>query len=748
MRRFSLDGNWRLCYRLEDGVEKVNPSDWGECIGAVVPGNVELDLVRAGIEDDPFYGENIYKLRKYEFYQWLYQREFELPEGFLGEDVILRFNGLDTYGTVWINGIEVGRSDNMLVEHEMTVSSALRAGVNEICVRIDSALNAARGMDAPVSLMGNDGSEEIALLRKAPHSFGWDIAPRILSAGIWRSVELYVRPKSWIREVYYTFIDGSLQVRYRYVTDAPMIEGMSVRVRGICGDSEFCGESGSKFVSETFGVYVPNAKMWYPKGYGAQNLYDVTFELLRDGVVMDSRTERIGFRSVRIERAYEVGREEFKIWVNNTPIMAKGSNWVAVDAFHSRDAERLPAALALLDDIGCNIVRCWGGDVYEDHAFYDFCDEHGILVWQDFSMGCAIYPQSDEFAAVIEAEAVKVVRSLRNHACIMTWAGDNEVDEAYGWMGRKLPHSRYNRITREVLPRVIGSHDPYRDFIPSSPYIPDDVENGWNVPEQHNWGPRDYFKGDFYKHSTAHFISEAGYHGCPSVKSLAKFIPADELLPIGGKGAWTTHNADYTLIRERGYDRNELMTNQVKVMFGEVPEDLDSYAIASQLSQAEAKKFFIETTRLKKWRRTGIIWWNLLDCWPQISDAVVDYYYEKKLAYTFIKRVQQPICLMMGESEAWKHNVTLGNDGCWSGEVKYTVEDGEDGRVLMSGSVWSGANENVYLGQLPSIPGEQRLYLLRWEIDGVAGCNHYVSGFVPFDFRRYREVWLPIIERG
>ena len=154
---------------------------------------------------------------------------------------------------------------------------------------------------------------------------------------------------------------------------------------------------------------------------------------------------------------------------NGVPILCKGANWVPLDAFHSRDAQRYEQALSLFRETNCNIVRCWGGNVYEDHAFYDICDESGILVWQDFSLACAIYPQTDEFAKIIEREAAAAVVKLRNHPSILLWSGDNEVDAMYYNFGYDLPHVRNNRLSREVLPRVAASHDPFRFFLPSSP---------------------------------------------------------------------------------------------------------------------------------------------------------------------------------------------------------------------------------------------------------------------------------------
>lgn len=456
----------------------------------------------------------------------------------------------------------------------------------------------------------------------------------------------------------------------------------------------------------------------------------------------------LGIRTFEVQTNFVPGDDgEFKVLANGVPILCKGANWVPLDAFHSRDAQRYEQALSLFRETNCNIVRCWGGNVYEDHAFYDICDESGILVWQDFSLACAIYPQTDEFAKIIEREAAAAVVKLRNHPSILLWSGDNEVDAMYYNFGYDLPHVRNNRLSREVLPRVAASHDPFRFFLPSSPYIPLTVSGDLNVPEQHNWGPRDYFKGDFYRHSSAHFISEIGYHGCPAVSSLRQFIPEKDLWPIQND-AWDAHNTEYTLcIRDRGYDRNQLMVDQVRDMFGTECESLEQLAMLSQISQAEAKKFFIEQTRLKKWRRTGIIWWNMLDCWPQISDAVVDYYFHKKLAFYYIGRVQQPVCMVCAEPENWCHKIFLCNDSNEAHTVRYTVRDGETREALCVGEAVSPANENVCVGKVKTYSGVQRLIVMEWTLeDGRRGANHYVTGYPAFDARRYA-VWLGIIEK-
>lgn len=742
--RFSLDGQWLLRYHPET---KVMPdiSAW-PAIPAVVPGNVELDLFRAGVEGDPFYAENIYDYRKYEFYRFAYSREFELPDALPAGELALTFEGLNTYADVYINGEKVGCADNMLIAHIFDITSAAKPGKNAILVVIYSASNRAREKDYPVSVSsGGEDSDDYAYQRKPPHSFGWDIMPRFPSAGMWRGVYIEAVKPTRLTQTYYATLSATdaraeLICKYRFATDADVLDGFSVRVT--VGD--VVKEKRAFFVSGELSVSIENPSLWWPRGYGEQSLYPVKMELLKDGIALDAREERIGIRVIEIVHKMLPGDEgEFLIRVNGTPILAKGSNWVPLDAMHSRDSERYDRALSLFYEAGCNIARCWGGNVYEDHRFYDLCDEYGILVWQDFTMACAIYPQDREFLDTIEREATQVIRKVRNHPCILLWAGDNEVDESYVWHGYAPIGNRYNAVTREALPRAVRLNDPFRMFLPSSPYIDFGVPR-YEVPEQHNWGARAYFKDDFYKHSNAHFISECGYHGCPAPESLAKFIPADKLWPYTNS-AWDTHDTDYMPKGGRGYNRNQLMADQVKIFFGFVPDSLEEFSILSQVVQAEAKKFFVERTRIKKWRRTGVIWWNMLDGWPQISDAVVDYYFVKKRAFSYLKRVQEPICVMLDELVDWDHAVILGNDSRTSRTVSYELTDGDTGEVLLSGTAQSPANENVRACSLRVMAGEQRLILIKWTADGQEYHNHYITGYPHFDAARMKK-WIAKID--
>ena len=275
-------------------------------------------------------------------------------------------------------------------------------------------------------------------------------------------------------------------------------------------------------------------------------------------------------------------------------------------------------------------------------------------------MACAIYPQNDEFVHQMEREAETIIPLLRNHPSLALWAGNNEGDMAYVWSGRTHLDPNDDRITRGVLPDAVRRLDPFRSYLPSSPYVsPEVFERGFDrlsMPEIHLWGPRGYYKDPFYTEVGSHFVSEIGYHGCPDRASLEQMMEAAYVHPWQEDGSWNRQwqakaVAIFPQDRDFGQQRNDLMTKQIRHVFGDVPEDLDDFILASQIVQAEADKFFIESWRARKWDRTGILWWNLRDGWPILSDAIVDYYNRKKLAYTYIQRSQADICAVVSEGK-------------------------------------------------------------------------------------------------
>ncbi len=731
MKRIELNGAWTLRGRRQgdDSCPMLH-------LSATVPGMAQLELSREGIlPQDLYMGMNITETEAYEDYEWWYERTFDAPE--VTDRAYLVFRGVDCLAEYYLNGERIGESDNMLIPHEFCVSDKLRPGRNTLCVHLTSPLVKAHGIGSDLFAIhiARRPTNVYTAVRRAIHSYGWDIMPRAVTAGIWRDVYLELRDSIRFTQVFFDF--STPEARFSFETESRFedFREVELEVSATCGDSRVYFRQGVRAKNGTIPFTVENPKLWWPYGYGDPNLYDATLRIYAKGVLVHEMHTRFGIRTVQLERTPLTDGYSgcFRFLVNGEEIMCKGSNWVPLDAFHSRDAERYAEALSLVKDIGCNILRCWGGNVYEDHAFFDFCDENGILIWQDFAMACYTYPENEDFYEQMRREVRSVVREFRHHPCILLWSGDNEIDYAY-MIGRDT-YPSMNTITRRLIPEVVRLNDVGRPYLESSPFWDDRLktDKGVHASEAHLWGIRDYYKSDFYKQSKAHFVSETGYHGCPSMQSIRKFITPENVFPYHNS-EWNLHSTDQ---QDRSH-RVMLMEDQVRQLFGKVPTDPDAYALASQISQAEAKKYFIERVRVQRPRMSGIIWWNLLDGWPQMSDAVVDYYFEKKLAYRYIKRSQAPFAIVADELLDFKLPIYACNDTLapLSGHVR--VYDADTNETLFEGRITAERNTSTRIADLRIFYSEHRLLLMEWQMDnGACGRNHYLCGFPPFDMETY-----------
>jgi len=746
--RIDLNGAWKVAW-TETQPDSVTTVAQGEAAGlafhsCTVPGCIETDLYALGILPEPFFGMNPVVVN--EFTQKLhvyYAKTFtaSLKDGL---EPYLVLEGVDCFADVYLNGVKIATPGNMLMEHDVNVSGFLKDGNNELFVHIRPAREEAMRYEYPQMMYTLKINMESVYVRKAAHMYGWDIMPRFVSAGLYRPVYIEYRPCTRFEDVYLKTVSlagdhASALLIMRYKFQGGLYEKYRIRLEMSCGDSAVVEETVPVFIAGDLWITIKNPKLWHPKGRGEACLYDVRVWLFKDDACVDSLAFRHGIRTVELERTSIVnaqGEGEFVFRVNGEKVFMKGTNWVPADAFHWRDKQRLPQMLAMANDLNCNMIRCWGGNVYEDELFYDTCDESGILIWQDFGMACAIYPQDEAFQSVLAAEAGAVVKRLRHHACVALWSGDNECDWAYGWSG-SLTDPNTNVLTRKVLPEAVRLHDGTRPYIGSSPYID---EEGYKhsdrfLSEIHLWGPRDYFKSGYYINSPSRFVSEIGYHGCPSPESLKKFLSPDKLWPWQDNEEWLLHAS--SPFPDVYPTRIPLMANQICELFSESPDNLGDFAFASQAVQAEAKKFFIEMFRMAKWKRTGILWWNLIDGWPQFSDAIVDYYFNKKLAYDFIKNAQQDVCVMLAESDAWNQEIFIVNDTLAAATVSYVVKDVETGVIEAAGTYTVKPDASTAVGKIPFVRRKQRLFAITWTGD-ASGSNHYLAGQPPFTLSEYK----------
>jgi len=765
----SLDGEWRLDYfpQPDDGAVRSLPIPAGldvRSVPAAVPGNCELDLVNAGILPPAEIGLNALELRKYEGHQWLYTRTFVTPQIPAGGRAMLRFEGIDTLADVFLNGEKIGEAANMFIAHRFDVTKKLKDGENTVQVLLRSVMCEAQFQTVGELGYSMSGGADGEPFRKAGHMGGWDIFPRAFVSGLWRSVALDVEgpvridQTDWIvRSLDARKRSASLLVRCRVQTPFRNIGRAKVRAR-LSRNGKVAAESLWRLDGHFPGLYmnVGNADFWWPAGMGEPALYDAVLEVLApDGGVLASHSEKIGIRTITLERDDVYGPDrpgQFLFRVNGEPCYVRGSNWVPLDAFHGRDGKFIKPTLEMWTDLNCNMVRVWGGGVYEPDEFFDYCDANGIMVWQDFMTGCSVFPQTDAYAKATEEEVRAVVLKFRNRASLALWSGNNENDGAFRWqLGALGRDPNKDRNSRRTIPDTLFDLDVTRPYLPSSPYYSPDVHKGLAKPsEDHLWGARAYYKVPYYTNSPCWFASEMGYHGAPNRESIEKMMTKACVYPWKGKPAafekdhtkldwndeWRLKASNPLLTKCGLWKRNDLMTNQIRLMFGGVDTDLDTFIAQSQIIQAEAMKTFCELFRSRKFTRfNGLIWWNVRDGWPQLSDAVVDYYGGRKRAYYALKNAQRnQIVCVVDDHTAWAVN-----DAMRPVKGRAAFSDKATGQVYFTREFEIPANGKVELGKVP-FKG-QGVVVIDAILDGRPFRNHFLHGEPPFKWADV-ETWL------
>ena len=742
----SLDGAWDLDYRIEE-----EGGEWNR-VEATVPCDGYLALQQAGVLPDLTVGTNVWGVLKLEQYEWRFSRTFDAPDVKPGEKAELVFEGVDTRATYTLNGELIGRSDNMFIPHRFDVTKRLKPHGNRIEVRIASPLG--RSL---LNVLGRSrvGGTDVEGIRKAQHSFGWDIMPRVVCGGIWRSVRIDVLPLERFGDVFWIVerVDAKaktadVRVQCQVIAPRRRLHEATLRV-SLSRDGKVAAECEHpyRYAQTCDGLKVRDAKLWWPRSAGDPILYDAVAELKdQSGRVLAKDVRKVGLRTVRLERAdwhSECDPGTFRFIVNGSPVYMHGCDWTPMDALHSRDAQHLRKCLEMLVDLNCNMIRIWGGGVYEADALYDFCDRNGILVWQDFMMGNVEPEQNDDFAKAIEEEAkVQVVR-LRSHPSLALWCANNEQDRSVASMWREnAPDPAGDRISREVLPRVLRDFDPFTPYIPSSPWwTPDVVAGKAKLSQDHLWGPRSqYFKGAFWTANTPTFVSETGYHGCPNIESLKRMMTPGCVYPWPDATNRFAFNEEWRCKATVAYPeqgptahgdrRNALMPMQSRRMFGSVPDRLEDFVSASQHAQAEALKTWIELSRSKKGRTWGLLWWNLRDGWPILSDGVVDWYFGKKMSYGAIKQSSQDELVMVRDD----HKVVAVNDRLRRVGGYVRIFDRESGNVLLEREYKVDANATAVLGEIAW--RGQGVLEVEYGVDEEWHRNYYLYGDPPFDFAR------------
>ncbi|WP_420593825.1 beta-mannosidase [Deinococcus sp.] len=609
---------------------------------ANVPGTVHQDLLNAGRIPDPFYGLNELDVQWVGETDWLYRLAFDAPALEGGQHAELCFDGLDTFAQVWLNGEPILTSDNMFVPQRVEVTGKLKAGRNDLHILFDSAWRRGRELEAQhgeLPLWNGDSSR--LHVRKAQYHYGWDWGPMLLTAGLWRGVrlELYRARIAELSCEVALSDDLSQAIFPARLTLAGEISG-TVKLE-LLGPGDRLLDSvtmpAAETIEHTFELGQP--ERWWPAGYGQQPLYTVRASL-EDGT--ETQSLRVGVRRLKLVQESVAGEEgrSFTFQVNGVPIFCGGANWIPDDSFLPRITPgRYRTRLTQARDANMVMLRVWGGGIYEDDAFYDACDELGLLVWQDFMFACGLYPAHSYFLDNVRREAEAAVQRLRHHPSLALWCGNNEdyqLAQSVGAYGPGGDESRFPALTiyQELLPEVCARLDPARPYWPGSPSSGSDP-NSPVTGDRHAW---DVWHGEMapyqdYPQYQGRFVSEFGMQSLPSLSLLESVTPQDQRFV--DSRVLTHHNK-----AEGGPRRlNAYLDANVPT-----PTDLPGYVYASQLMQAEAL-----ACAYRGWRRrwgevgrravSGALVWQLNDCWPVTSWAVIDSSGQPKPAYYAVKRV-------------------------------------------------------------------------------------------------------------
>ncbi|GIJ00126.1 beta-mannosidase [Sediminihabitans luteus] len=634
-------------------------------VPATVPGTVHTDLHAAGLIPDPYLDDNERLLAWIGSCDWEYRTTFDWSAcGHDHHDLVLE--GLDTVATVLLNGAVVARTANQHRSYRVPVAGRLVDGTNELVVRFASPVRYADAQSLALGYRPQVNHHPFNAMRKSACNFGWDWGIDAATVGIWRPVSLHswstariagVRPLASVTlsddaagpGSPATSAPGRVEVHVE-VERAEPASTVGTAAEPLVVDVSLVGPAGSGPGSRTASatlapdessvvvvVDVPDAALWWPRGYGDQPLSDVTVGLRAAATSSDTGTDshagtdaatgaslatwagRVGFRQVALEIEPDEHGTSFRFVVNGRPVFVKGANWIPDDVFpHRVTRERYAARIAQAEQAGINLLRVWGGGIYEDDDFYDLCDERGLMTWQDFLFACAAYAEEEPLASEVEAEAREHVARLAAHPCLVLWNGNNENlwgHQDWGWEARLDGRTWGLGYYTELLPGIVAELDPDRPYTPGSPWSgtfdrhPNDPDHG-SVHLWEQWNRRDW---PTYREVVPRFCAEFGWQAPPAWTTLTRAVSDDPLTP----------ESPGMQVHQKAAQGNDKLTDGL-VPHLRLPQDMPGWHWAMQLNQAVAVQAAVEHLRSWSPRCAGSIMWQLNDCWPVVSWSAVD----------------------------------------------------------------------------------------------------------------------------
>jgi beta-mannosidase len=604
--RQSLHGRWKF--------KQVRTKKW---LPATIPGCVHSDLRANKLIPDPFWGSNERALRWIEEKDWNYRHEFAVDAAVLkGGHIDLVAEGLDTVATIRLNGKEIARTENMFIGYRFDVASSIKAGKNVIEIDFASPMPYIRARQSP-----DDAREWVdpvggcAHIRKEQCSFGWDWGPRLAISGVYLPLYLEAWDANRIESV------RIAQRHHQGQVTLSLTPRLSVadRAANIRARLSLHG----KIVAESAGTALSVAKpeLWWPNGLGDQPLYDLEVELCDDGgEVIDVWKRKIGLRTIELDRHADEFGETFQFKVNGKVLFAKGANWVPVHALVATAPDSLyEDALTSAADAHMNMIRLWGGGIYEKEIFYDLCDQKGLLVWHDFMFACSLYPGDESFLNSVRREAEYQVQRIAHRACLALWCGNNELEQMPQEI-LKTPRRKkaYEDIFYGVLPAVVEKYDGTTPYWPCSPHNPEGYEKGHNNERAGDchfwdvWHARKPVKT--YEKKEFRFCSEFGMQSYSSPEIAATFCEPKDFNVFGP--AMENH--------QKNAAGNLIILDYIARLY-RFPKDYASLAYLSQLNQAYCMRIGVEHFRRSMPRTMGALYWQLNDCWPVASWSSLEF---------------------------------------------------------------------------------------------------------------------------
>jgi len=613
---------------------------------ATVPGCVHIDLLANRLIDDPFYRDNEQKQQWIGKTDWEYQTHFAVTRDVLDrEHLELLFEGLDTYAEVYLNGTLILNADNMFRMWRVDCKHLLKIGDNTLRVRFRSPINEILPLMAKMKYQlpapNDQGEKTSPYTRKAPYQYGWDWGPRFVTSGIWRPVFLEAWDRARVSNVQIvtkriTPAAASLAANVEIEADASGKAILVVRNqtnKTVVAEKELSLDKGINRIPIDFAL--PRPQLWWPNGLGAHPLYSFQVQLMIDGKLVDQKRTRTGVRSLELRQQPDEAGKSFTFFINGIPVFAKGANWIPADSFPTRITRaKYRELVSSARDANMNMLRVWGGGIYESDDFYDACDEMGILVWQEFMFACSMYPANPEFLDNIRHEAIDNVTRLRNHPSIVLWCGNNEIETAWQHWGWKqtLPASLwddYKKLFHGVLAEVTAALDPSRPYWPSSPSsnLEDDPDSQ-RIGDVHYWQVW-HAAAPFSEYEKQHprFMSEYGFQSFPQIGTVKTYtLPNERDIQSPVMLAHQRHPRGNQLIREymlREYPQ---------------PKDFESFLYVSQVLQADGIRTGAEHLRRIMPHNMGSLYWQIDDCWPVASWSSIDYYGRWKALQYYARR--------------------------------------------------------------------------------------------------------------